>query len=123
VSKLLIELLKPRKDRIHTFTSDNGTEFARNAAVSVALGCRYYFAKPYHSWERGSNENYNGFVRDYFPKQIEYYDIIEEEVKAVEKALSTRPRKRNKFYHLSKFLSKNITNLTPIAFVIRIRQA
>jgi len=53
-----------------------------------------YRAYPYHSWERGCNENYNGLVRDFFPKRTDFADISEKEVKKVERILNNRPRKR-----------------------------
>lgn len=53
-----------------------------------------YFAHPYHSWERGSNENANGLLRDYFPKGTDFSIISEEEILKVEYSLNTRPRKR-----------------------------
>lgn len=107
VSAALIELLQPLKGHIHTITSDNGTEFAAHMQVSAALECRYYFARPYHSWERGSNENYNGLVRDYFPKKMEFYQLTDQEVKEVASVLNERPRKRHKFLSPIEFLSKN----------------
>lgn len=54
--------------RIHTITSDNGKEFSGHEQISEALGADFYFATPYHSWERGLNEHTNGLVRQYFPK-------------------------------------------------------
>jgi len=53
-----------------------------------------YRAYPYHSWERGTNENYNGLVRDFFPKKTDFSDISEEEIRRVESNLNNRPRKR-----------------------------
>ena len=111
VSAALIKLLKPFKGRIHTITSDNGTEFSAHAAVSKELECEYFFARPYHSWERGSNENYNGLVRDYFPKKMEFYSITEKDVKTVEKALNNRPRKRHKYLSPIEFFDKNFKQL------------
>lgn len=107
VSAALIELLQPLKGHIHTITSDNGTEFAAHMEVSAALECRYYFARPYHSWERGSNENYNGLVRDYFPKKMKFYQLTDQEIKQVAGFLNERPRKRHKFLSPIEFFSKN----------------
>jgi IS30 family transposase len=53
-------LLCPNREVIHTITSDNGSEFARHKQVAEALDINFYFARPYHSWERGANENLNG---------------------------------------------------------------
>lgn len=94
VADTLIEVLNPIKKKLHTITSDNGREFAAHARIAEALGISYYFAHPYHSWERGSNENLNGLIRQYIPKneRIEYLD--EEYIAWVEKKLNNRPRKR-----------------------------
>ena len=60
VAQKTIEALSPMKDRIHTITADNGKEFASHQSISKALNVDVYFAKPYHSWERGANENTKG---------------------------------------------------------------
>ncbi len=62
--------------------------------VSAALGCKIYFARPYHSWERGANENVNGLIRQYFPKGTDFDDLTDEQIQAVEQAINLRPRKR-----------------------------
>jgi IS30 family transposase len=54
----------------------------------------YYFARPYHSWERGANENLNGLIRQYFPKGSSFEYITKEQVRALENKLNDRPRKR-----------------------------
>ena len=77
-----------------TITSDNGAENFLYDAVEVALGARWFFAHPYHSWERGTNENTNGLIRWYFPKGTDFATISDESIKAVEDALNNRPRKR-----------------------------
>ena len=74
-------------------TYDNGKEFALHEKVSKALSCDAYFAKPYHSWERGQNENANGLLRQYFPKSIELVDISVAKVFAAVDKLNSRPRK------------------------------
>jgi len=65
-------ILLPLADRIETITYDNGKEFASHAEIVAALGAKSYFAKPYHSWERGLNEHTNGLVRQYFPKGTDF---------------------------------------------------
>ena len=62
------EMLMPFKGLLHTVTSDNGKEFAEHKAIAKSLAVDYYFAHPYHSWERGANENMNGLIRQYLPK-------------------------------------------------------
>lgn len=78
---------------IHTSTSDNGKEFARHEEISEKLGCEFYFATPYHSWERGLNEHTNGLVRQYFPKGSDFTKLTQEDVLLVENKLNNRPRK------------------------------
>ena len=63
-----IEALQPIKDLIHTITADNGKEFAKHQEIAKELEISFYFCKPYHSWERGANENTNGLIRQYIPK-------------------------------------------------------
>jgi IS30 family transposase len=111
VSKALIRLLKPLKGKIHTLTSDNGTEFVLHEEVSKQLECQCFFAKPYHSWERGSNENLNGLIRDYFPKQIEFYDITVKQIKETQEALNNRPRKRHNFLTPNEFNQQNFKQI------------
>jgi IS30 family transposase len=94
VHNALLDLLAQITYKIHTITSDNGKEFAKHQGIAKAFGIDYYFAKPYHSWERGANENLNGLVRQYFPKKHDFTLITTEQVKEVEIKLNNRPRKR-----------------------------
>ncbi len=97
VSEALVEELKDWKPYIKTITADNGKEFANHEYVAEKLGVDYFFARPYHSWERGSNENLNGLIRQYFKKSNDFTTISMEQVKEIEKKLNSRPRKRFKF--------------------------
>ena len=81
------------KNWVKTTTGDNGKEFTNHAEISKALDCNAYFAKPYHSWERGQNENANGLLRQYFPKSMELIDIPVSAVCAEVDKLNNRPRK------------------------------
>lgn len=83
----------PRKAK-QTLTVDNGSENADWQGVEAATGLKCYYANPYHSWERGTNENTNGLIRDYFPKKTDFTTISEEEIAFVEAELNARPRKR-----------------------------
>lgn len=84
----------PKKKR-HTYTYDNGTELGQEDAVlEQKIGMVVYRAYPYHSWERGSNENWNGLVRDFFPKGTDFATVTNEDVRRVERNLNHRPRKR-----------------------------
>lgn len=93
VSAVIIELLKPFKGMVDSITYDNGKEFAYHEKVNAALGCKSYFARPYHSWERGTNENCNGLTRQYFPKGQSLDNRTSEEVADACRRINTRPRK------------------------------
>lgn len=93
VSKALIQALEPMKAFVQTLTADNGVEFAYHQKVSRRLDAGFYFAKPYHSWERGLNEHTNGLIRQYFPKKTNFANVSDEDIKRVEILLNNRPRK------------------------------
>lgn len=78
---------------IKTVTFDNGKEFSHHHRMTEALGASVYFAKPYHSWERGLNENTNGLLRQYFPKKASFDSISKEQLQVVVDKLNHRPRK------------------------------
>ena len=94
VSAAIIERLKPMAPRVKTITYDNGKEFASHKAIDRSLGTTAYFADPFASWQRGSNENYNGLLRQYIPKKRRLSTVTEEELKMIEDRLNHRPRKR-----------------------------
>ncbi len=83
----------PKKKR-KTMTYDNGSEFAGYEMIERETGLLIYFAHPYHSWERGTNENTNGLIRQFFPKKTSFVKITKEATRRVERLLNTRPRKR-----------------------------
>jgi len=78
----------------HTATFDNGKEFAAHQYVARTSNIDIYFARPYHAWERGSNESFNGLLRQFFPKGTDFKGISPLEVKYVRDLLNDRPRKR-----------------------------
>ena len=94
VSQAMIGLLKPHRDNVHTITSDNGKEFAGHEEIANKLKADFYFAHPYSSWERGTNENTNGLIRQYFPKDRDFTTITQQEIDMVMERLNNRPRKR-----------------------------
>lgn len=112
----VIERLLPYQEKIHTITSDNGKEFAEHKMISSELNLDFYFAKPYHSWERGANENTNGLIRQYFPKKTSFENISDDDVKRVEEILNNRPRKKLNFLTPNEFLLRNLHN-TQVAFI------
>ena len=93
VKQGLIDVLKPLKRFVKTITYDNGKEFVQHELVAKALKCDSYFAAPYHSWERGQNENANGLLRQYFPKSMELDSVTKKEVIIAVDKLNSRPRK------------------------------
>jgi IS30 family transposase len=94
VSTAIIKRLKPIARRVRTLTYDNGKEFADHAAIDKALGSTAYFADPYSSWQRGSNENLNGLIRQYIPKSRPLATVTDAELAKIERLLNNRPRKR-----------------------------
>lgn len=93
VTKALIEMLTPLSPVLKTITSDNGKEFAYHKTVSEVLETDFYFAHPYHSWERGLNEHTNGLIRQYLPKKTDFTQISKEEIITIQEKLNHRPRK------------------------------
>jgi IS30 family transposase len=93
VADAVIDMLRACVDRVHTITSDNGKKFAEFQRIGKALQTVVYFAHPYASWERGTNENTNGLIRQYFPKGMDLSKVTQNQVTAVERRLNNRPRK------------------------------
>jgi transposase, IS30 family len=93
----LLRALAGHRSRIKTITFDNGTEFHDYKVLEQKFKVKCYFATPYHSWERGSNENLNGLVRQYLPKGMCMKPISQRDCNAIAKQLNERPRKRYGF--------------------------
>lgn len=93
VSAQIIRLLDPLKVHVLTITADNGSEFSQHEYLAAVLGAAIYFAHPYHSWERGLNENTNGLIRQYIPKQKDLTIITDQEISDIQTLLNNRPRK------------------------------
>lgn len=87
-------LIRRTPNHFKTITADNGTEFHDYESIESATGVKFYFATPYHSWERGSNENFNGLLRQYLPKRTSQAGLTQRDCDAIAKKLNTRPRKR-----------------------------
>ena len=90
----VIELVRQHMGRVLTITADNGTEFHGYKGIEEATGVEFYFATPHHSWERGTNENTNGLIRQYLPKRKSMAKVTQRECERHAKSLNTRPRKR-----------------------------
>ena len=93
VADATISLLHPFADFVHTITGDNGKEFAEHVRIAQILKANFYFAHPYSAWERGTNENTNGLVRQYFPKKTDFSKVALFETKIAVDRLNHRPRK------------------------------
>ncbi len=121
VNDAMIKLLRPIKKYVLTATFDNGKEFTLHENFAKKIGCDTYFAKPYHSWERGQNENANGLLRQYFPKCMELNKISENEVYYAVDKLNSRPRKilgyQTPYEAFEKFTGINIKNLAGYALM------
>lgn len=80
---------------VHTITYDNGSEFALHDRIEQETGAEVYFAYPYHSWERGTNENTNGLLRQFFPKGMLFGTLKQRMVDQAVELINHRPRKRH----------------------------
>lgn len=94
VSQAITDLLSPYRKQVATITSDNGREFAGHEEISKRLRADFYFAHPYASWERGTNENTNGLIRQYFPNNRDFTSVTQQEIDMAMERLNNRPRKR-----------------------------
>jgi len=114
----MIDALKflANKSLVKTITSDNGRQFSHHVNISKKLKADFYFARPYHSWERGTNENTNGLIRQYLPKSSDFDLLQEDEIRRIEEKINKRPRKKLNF--ASPYESfKRLTKIDPrVAF-------
>jgi len=93
VAQAIISLLSPFTDLVHTITADNGKEFAEHVLIAESLQAIFFFAHPYSAWERGTNENTIGLLRQYFPKKTDFSEITSAQAWLVADKLNHRPRK------------------------------
>lgn len=93
VASVIIEQLKSLGKPVHSITADNGKEFSAFELISEKLDTAFYFAHPYSSWERGTNENTNGLIRRFFPKGKSFDKVSQSEIDTVVDKLNNRPRK------------------------------
>ena len=97
VTRRAIALIRRERQPVHTITADNGTEFHDYVRIEQATGATVYFATPHHAWERGTNENTNGLVRQYLPKGQSMAAITQQDCTRIARALNARPRKRHDY--------------------------
>ena len=95
VIKAAIPAVEQHQANFKTITLDNGTEFHGYKALEERFPVKCYFATPYHSWERGSNENLNGLIRQYLPKAVCMSGVTQTDCNYIALKLNTRPRKRH----------------------------
>jgi len=93
VKEAILSMLAPLAKNVLTITSDNGKEFTRHEEIARELNAQFYFAHPYSSWERGTNENTNGLVRQYIPKDLYLCNVTDDDVHFAQDRLNNRPRK------------------------------
>ena len=94
VNRRAIRLIRRQQRPVRTITADNGTEFHSYAAIEHATTARFYFATPHHAWERGTNENTNGLLRQYLPKRQSMAHLTQHDCNRLAAKLNRRPRKR-----------------------------
>lgn len=94
VSQAMIGLLNPYRNKVYTITSDNGKKSSDHGQIAKRLQADFYFAHPYASWERGTNENTNGLIRQYFSKNRDFTTITQQEIDIAMERLNNRTRKR-----------------------------
>ena len=97
VQNQIHQLLLPVADQVLTLTSDHGKEFAYHEQIAKTLHLKFYFAHPYAAWERGTNENTNGLLRQYFPKKHDFQQVTQKDIQQVMHRLNLRPRKTLRF--------------------------
>ncbi len=93
VKEALLGSLRPVAEQVYTLTYDNGKEFAHHDEIAEALEAEGFFAHPYHSWERGLNENFNGLIRQYLPKGTDFQLLTQQDIQNIMDKLNNRSRK------------------------------
>jgi transposase, IS30 family len=97
VTRAALDAIREHRATFRTITFDNGTEFHGYKVLEHHFSLKCYFATPYHSWERGSNENLNGLIRQYIPKKASMFAVTQAYCDAIANRLNARPRKRHGF--------------------------
>lgn len=115
VKTKLCEILDEINPYLKSITADNGKEFSEHQHIADNY-CDFYFANPYSPWERGSNENLNGLIRQYIPKKSDFSLIDNERIKEIETKLNNRPRKRYA-YETPIFVMEKLLFNPKVAFV------
>ncbi|MEA9602388.1 IS30 family transposase [Polynucleobacter sp. MG-28-Ekke-A2] len=111
VSAAIISKLSPLAPLVKTMTFDNGKEFAGHSTIDTALNSTTYFADPFASWQRGSNENFNGLLRQYIPKKRALTTVTDKELRMIQDQLNNRPRKRLGFKTPSEVFTQSLNRV------------
>lgn len=97
-NKSTVEAFSSIPDKLKkSFTVNNGKEFAAHKELSASTGMKVYFCDPYSPWQRGTNENTNSLLRQFFPKGTSFADVSDEDLQRVVDMINNRPRKRLNF--------------------------
>jgi IS30 family transposase len=114
VADAVCDLLAPYRKLCKTITFDNGGEFAAHESMAKQLDCNIYFAKPYHSWERGLNENTNGLLRRYYPKGMALSQVSHGDVERTAFLINARPRKALEYLSPLEYLAGRRVSLMTV---------
>lgn len=107
-AKQIVKEMKQIELPIFTVTFDNGKEFSEHKTIASELQTKVYFADPYSSFQRGTNENTNGLIRQYFPKKTDFKTVSIAELKQTQEALNNRPRKKLGFLTPFEYFQKRV---------------
>ena len=111
MTRVTITFFTPLASQVQTITADNGKEFSYIENIANVEGGEVYFVHPYHSWERGSNENTNGLLRQYFQKETNFKMITQEEVDDAVAQFNNRPRKTLGFKTPAELMEAGLSKL------------
>lgn len=110
LAKVAWKLLFPYKDFVHTITGDNGSEFAEHQAIAKSLNAGFFFTDPYSSWQKGLIENTNKLIRQYIPKETNFNEFNEQQIKEIQYKINNRPRAKLNFYSPKEIFFLNLQN-------------
>lgn len=113
-----IEALLPYKQHSKTITADNRKKLPKHHLIASSLDIKFYFCKPYYTWERGANENTNGLISQYIPKGTDLSELTDEYVQWGENQINNRPRKRLGYFTPKEKLNQLLTTNAKVVFVI-----
>jgi transposase, IS30 family len=108
-NRRVLQLIRANRHLFKTITVDNGTEFHGYRRIEHLTGVKFYFATPYHSWERGTNENTNGLIRGYVAKRSSMRHLTQAHCTTIARKLNHRPRKRYGFLTPIEVLDLSLT--------------